>query len=280
MTVAPLRRRHPSPGLVSLVGAGPGDPELLTVRGLRRLRQADVVLFDRLVGAALLDETRPGCELLAVGKTPGGESTRQEEIHRLLVERSRRGLRVVRLKGGDPFVFGRGFEEVEALRAEGLPVEVVPGISSALAGPAAAGIPVTERGRAASFAVVTGHRAPGLADGDEDVDWSALSRVDTLVVLMGVGRLREICARLISLGKDPATPAAVVEDATLESQREVRAPLSRLARAATASGIRAPAVLVVGPTVRPGDQAFGRWTPTAASSFDPESQRATTGEVR
>jgi uroporphyrin-III C-methyltransferase len=310
MTVTPLR----PPGRVSLVGAGPGDPELLTVRGLRRLREADCVLYDRLAGAALLAEVRPGCELMAVGKTPGvaspgaaipgarapgaeapgAEATAQEDIHRLLVDRARRGLRVVRLKGGDPYVFGRGFEEVAALRAAGVEVEVVPGISSALAGPAAAGIPLTERLRAASFAVVTGHRAPAIDggrgdegdDGDDGIDWPALARVDTLVVLMGVGRLRAICERLLACGKDPATPAAIVENATLVAQREVRARLDELAAAAEAAAIRAPAVLVVGPTVRLTARAAGpRFAPTLdhpsiSASISNPTRTASTGELR
>ncbi|HVS66370.1 MAG TPA: SAM-dependent methyltransferase, partial [Thermoanaerobaculia bacterium] len=187
---------------------------------------------------------------------------------------------------GDPYVFGRGFEEVEALREAGIDVEVVPGISSALAGPAAAGIALTERERAASFAVVTGHRAPEVEarDGGADggVDWQALSRIDTLVVLMGVGRLRAICARLIACGRDPATPAAIVENATLPSQREVRAPLGELAGAAQAAAIQAPAVLVVGPTVRLAAETAGpRYQPSSDLESTPRVPlTALTGELR
>lgn len=245
---------HP-PGLVSLVGAGPGGADLITVRGLGRLREADVVAFDRLVAPELLDAARPDAERLYVGKhgpdTPaeGRRSVPQEAINALLVSRARAGLKVVRLKGGDPFVFGRGGEEALALRRAGVPFEVVPGVSSALAVPAHAGIPVTQRGVASSLAVVTGHEDPGKARGA--VDWGALAgAVDTLVVLMPVGRLEAIAAELIRHGRSPATPAALIENGATPAQRTVEASLGTIAAAACAAAVAAPATLVVGEVVR------------------------------
>ena len=243
-------------GIVYLVGAGPGDPELITLRGLRRLRQADVVVYDRLVHPDLLAEAPPGAERIDVGKAPGwvhrkggSRSGRppasQEAIHALLVDRARAGRRVVRLKGGDPFVFGRGGEELLACAAAGVPCEVVPGVTSAVGVPTAAGIPLTHRGVAASFAVVTAHRAADL----DDVDWPALARVDTLVVLMGVARLPYVTAALVRAGRPRATPAAIVERGTWEDERIVTGTLADLAEGAAAAGVRSPAVIVVGETV-------------------------------
>ncbi len=231
-------------GRVALVGAGPGDPELITVRGLNRLRSADVVLYDRLVDLSLLDEVREGCLLIDVGKRPGAQAHTQEQIHALLVEHARRGSRVVRLKGGDPFVFGRGAEEAMACAAFGVPCEVVPGLSSALAAPAAIGIPLTHRGKAASFAVLSGHRAE---DGELDLD--AAPGIDTLVVLMAAGNLEHVCERLIAAGRSPATPAAIVERATWAEQRSVRGTLASLPRLAEAAAIHSPAALIVGEVV-------------------------------
>ena len=237
------RGRGSVAGLVSLVGAGPGDPELLTLRAVQRLQAADVVVHDRLVGLRVLEHAAPGAECIDVGKTPGGGGPTQTEINALLVELGRQGRRVVRLKGGDPFVFGRGGEEALALSRAGVPFEIVPGISSALAAPAAAGIPVTHRGLSASLTVVNGH------DADQH-DWSALARsAGTLVFLMAVEHLEEIVDRLVSHGRPADEPAAVVQWATTPRQRTVSAPLRDIAAVARSEGLEPPAVLVVGPTV-------------------------------
>ncbi|GAB4432057.1 MAG: hypothetical protein OHK0015_19120 [Chloroflexi bacterium OHK40] len=237
-----------SPGLVSLVGAGPGDPELITVKGLRRLRAADVVVHDALIGHELLDECRPGAEIVDAGKRAGGPTRPQAWINRLLVERARAGLYVVRLKGGDPFVFGRGGEEAEALQEAGVPWEVVPGVSSAIAAPAYAGIPLTHRSHAASFAVVSGHEP---ADREESrLRWQALARgIDTLVFLMGTGRLGVISAQLIAHGRAAETPAAVVRWGTTVEQALVVATLGTIAAAVSRAGLEPPALLVVGEVV-------------------------------
>ena len=235
-------------GRVAIVGGGPGDPDLITVRGLRLLQQADVVVVDRLAPRALLGELGPDVEIVDVGKTPYCETTTQEQIEAVLVDRARRGLFVVRLKGGDPYVFGRGGEEVATCVAAGIPVEVVPGITSALAGPAVAGIPVTHRGVAATFTVVSAHVEPG-ADRDP-VDWEALARLGgTVVVLMGVARLPSVAAALLRHGRAATTPAAVVASATTPAQRVTIAPLGRIAEAALEEQVRPPAVLVVGEVV-------------------------------
>lgn len=231
-------------GKAWLVGAGPGRADLITVRGLRALQVADVVIYDRLIGAELLDETRPGAELIYAGKRPDHHTLRQEEINRLLVDRVRAGQQVVRLKGGDPFVFGRGGEEALALVAAGLPFEVVPGVSSALAVPAYAGVPVTQRNVATSFAVITGHEAAGKAD--SQTDWDALSRIPTLVVLMGVGQIAGIAQALIAAGRDRQTPAIAISQGTTDQQRTVRATLAEIPAAIEFSQIESPAVIVIG----------------------------------
>lgn len=241
-------------GLVSLVGAGPGDPELLTLRGLRRLQEADDVVHDRLIPSALLDFCKPDVHLYDVGKLPGNPcSATQDEINQLLVDLGQLGRRVVRLKGGDPFVFGRGGEEALSLVAAGVPFEIVPGVSSALAAPAAAGIPVTHRGLAGSVTIATGHGASGKSDGGHD--WDALARIrGTLVFLMAVGSLEQIVGSLIAHGRTPDEPAAIVRCGTLPDQQTLRAPLKSIAQSAKKAGITAPAVLVVGETVRVCDQ--------------------------
>lgn len=245
------------PGTVYLIGAGPGDPGLITVRGLAALRSAQVVVYDRLgVSPALLDFAPPGTELVFAGKSARRHAMTQAQINRLLVSRARSGKSVVRLKGGDPFVFGRGGEEAEALASVGIPFEVVPGVTSATAGPAAAGIPVTHRDWAASVAIATAHEAPGKAG--SRLDWEALARADTVVLLMGVERLPEVAAALIAAGKRRSTPAAVIASATLPSQRTVTAPLSRIATAAGRAGIEPPAITVVGDVVRLRE-ALGGW---------------------
>lgn len=235
-------------GFVSLVGAGPGDPELMTLKGLRRLQAADVVVYDALIGLALLEECRADAEIIDAGKRAGGPARPQEWINRLLIERARCGLRVVRLKGGDPFVFGRGAEEAEALVAAGVAWEVVPGVSSAVAAPAYAGIPLTHRSYAASFAVVTGHEPTDRSE--SRLHWHALARgIDTLVFLMGVGRLAEIAARLIEAGREADTPAAVVRWGSTAEQVTVVATLATIAGAVTAARLEPPALLVVGEVV-------------------------------
>lgn len=197
-------------GRVYLVGAGPGDPDLVTVKGLRALQRADVVAYDRLIPTELLEATRPEAERIYVGKTPDGPSVTQDEINELLVARARRGKTVVRLKGGDPFVFGRGGEEALALASAGVEFEIVPGISSAVAVPAYGGIPVTHRKVASSFAVVTAHQC---SDGI-DSDWAALAKIDTLVLLMGAASIRSAAGRLILAGRSPEQPAAAIENGT------------------------------------------------------------------
>ena len=239
----PLRRSRPGAGSVALVGGGPGDPDLLIVRGRRLLAAADVVVRDRLAPVVPLAD---GVRVVDVGKDPSGESWRQSDIEALLVAEARAGHQVVRLKGGDVHVFARGIEEVAACVDAGVAVEVVPGVSSALAGPTYAGIPVTARGVTQSFAVVSAHLPPG-APGST-VDWDALARVGgTLVLLMAVGRLPAVCDALLAGGRAPGTPVAVVQDATLPTQSTVVTTLARAAE--DAAGVRAPAVVVVGEVV-------------------------------
>jgi uroporphyrin-III C-methyltransferase / precorrin-2 dehydrogenase / sirohydrochlorin ferrochelatase len=246
----PARRVRPAAGgEVALVGGGPGDPELITVRGRRLVAQADVVVVDRLAPRELLDSLADDVEVIDCGKSAHRHNLTQAEINAVLVERALAGKRVVRLKGGDPFVFGRGGEEWLACLAAGVPVTVVPGLTSATAGPALAGIPLTHRGLAADFTVVSGHLDPGRPVG-EGVDWPGLAaHGGTLVLLMAMERLALIAKELIEHGRSPATPAAVVHKATLPGQRVVRAPLEQIAAAAEREGIGAPAVVVVGAVV-------------------------------
>jgi uroporphyrin-III C-methyltransferase/precorrin-2 dehydrogenase/sirohydrochlorin ferrochelatase len=247
-TPAPVAGAAPVPGQVVLVGAGPGDPELITVKGRRLLARADVVVADRLVPGLLLDELRPDVELVDASKIPYGPSKTQDEINRVIVERALAGAFVVRLKGGDPYVFGRGGEEAIACAAAGVPVTVVPGVTSSIAAPALAGIPVTHRGVAHDFTVVSGHVAPD--NPASLVDWPALARMrGTLVVLMGLKNLPAIAATLLDHGRAAHTPAAVVQEGTMGSQRVVRTTLGAVAADAAAAGIRPPAVVVVGEVV-------------------------------
>lgn len=234
---------HDLPGIVYLVGAGPGDPELITHKGLKLLRRADVVLYDALVDTGMLEETSVRAERIYVGKRAGRPSIPQHEINRLLLENARRHACVVRLKGGDPFVFGRGGEEMHYLRASGIRVEIVPGISSALAGPAALGIPVTHRGLSRSFSVITGSSAAGRCCRDEI---GAVAGADTLVVLMGVRHTREIGETLVAAGRSPDGPAVAVQDATWPTQRSVIATVATLADAVAAADLRAPGLLIYG----------------------------------
>ncbi len=237
-----------APGRVHLVGAGPGDPGLLTARALELIALADVILHDRLIPPGALDGARADAELIFVGKEGGGVSVPQEQTQQLMLERARAGLDVVRLKGGDPFVFGRGGEEALALRDAGIAYEIVPGVTSGIAAPAYAGIPVTQREMASAVALVTGSEDPGKED--TALDWQALAAFPgTLVFYMGVRRLPMIAAALIAAGRPPGEPAAVVQDGTLPGQRSVTGTLATIAEIAAAEEIRAPSITVVGPVV-------------------------------
>ena len=237
----------PSPGKAYLVGAGPGRPDLITVRGLTLLRKAEVVLYDRLIPQELLDEVRPDTELIFVGKKTNQHVKTQTQINQLLVERVQAGKMVVRLKGGDPLVFGRGGEEVLALAEAGLPYEIVPGVSSILAGPAYAGIPVTHRGMVTSFAVATGHEDP--TKPESTTDWAALARIPTLILLMAVKRIAIICDALIQAGRDPNSPVAVISWATTDRQQVYPATLATLPEMVERNHIETPALVIMGDVV-------------------------------
>lgn len=234
-------------GTVYLVGAGPGDPGLITVKGLKLIQSADVILYDRLAPPELLAEARPDAELIDVGKYPGHPRLTQDGINALLVEKAYAYPVVVRLKGGDPFVFGRGGEEALACHLAAVPFVVVPGVSSAIAVPAYAGIPVTQRGLTSTFTVFAGHEDP--TKSASNIDYDALAKVatsGTLVVLMGVMYLPQIAAKLIEFGVDPNTPAACIEWGTTEQQRVVDGTLATLPELANAAGLSSPATTVIG----------------------------------
>jgi uroporphyrinogen III methyltransferase/synthase len=240
-----------SAGTVYLVGAGPGDPGLLTVRALELLREADVVIHDRLVPPEALEVA--GGELVYVGKEGGGEQVPQDETNRLLLAHARAGRTVVRLKGGDPFVFGRGGEEAEVLREAGIPYEVVPGVTAGVAAPAYAGVPVTQRGMASAVAFVTGHEDP--AKPETAIDWAALAGFPgTLVFYMGVRALPRIAERLVAEGRAAGEPVAVVERGTMPGQRTVLGTLSDIAERASEAGVRPPSITVVGPVAALGGE--------------------------
>lgn len=242
-THEPAAERILDTGSVTLIGGGPGDPGLVTVAGRAAIETADVIVTDRLAPLAALAWARPDAEIIDVAKIPGGRSTSQDEINRLLVEHAKSGRHVVRFKGGDNFVFGRGGEELLACVEAGIEARVIPGVSSAIAAPALAGIPVTHRGITQGFTVISGHVPP--AHPDSTIDYAALAGSGTtLVVLMGVRTLSAICAALVDGGLDPATPAAVVADGSLPSQQVVRATLATIAEVAADLG--APAVAVIG----------------------------------
>ena len=236
-------------GRAYLVGAGPGDAGLITRRGLDLLRSCDVVLHDRLVSPRLLDEVPDGAEVVFVGKSPDSPSMPQADIDAAIVKHARAGKRVVRLKGGDPVVFGRGADEAQALAAAGIPFEIVPGVTSATAVPAYAGIPVTHSGVSSSFTVLTAHESSDRPDARARWDHLALG-ADTLVLLMGVGSLRETCTRLVEAGRDPHEPCAVIERGTTNQQRIVAGDLESIAELAAESGIEPPAITVVGRVVK------------------------------
>jgi len=234
-------------GVVYLVGAGPGDPGLITQRGADLLARADVIVYDGLASPVLLRLAPDGCERIYAGKkrSPAGEPLSQADIDRLLVDRARAGKRVVRLKGGDPFVFGRGAEECAALAAAGVAFEVVPGVSAASAVPAYAGIPLTARGVASTVAFATGHEAE-----PDAVDWAAIARADTIVLFMALTTVADCCARLVAAGRSGATPAAAIHWGTTAAQKTIVSTLAELPDAVAASGLRPPALIVVGEVVR------------------------------
>lgn len=230
-------------GIVFLVGAGPGDPELLTLRAAKLLASADVVVYDNLVGVGVLDYIRPGAERIYAGKQNCRHTMRQEDINALLVRLAQQGKRVVRLKGGDPFIFGRGGEEIEVLAAEGIRYEIVPGISAANGVACYAGIPLTHRDYAQTCLFTTGH----LKDGTLDLDWDALARPhQTVVIYMGLSALREICEQLIAHGQSPDMPAAVVEHGTSPDQRVACGSLRTLADVVASRGFSSPCLIIVG----------------------------------
>jgi uroporphyrin-III C-methyltransferase len=239
-------------GSVAIVGAGPGDPELITVKAMRCIQEADVILYDRLVNEELLNYGRAGVVLIYCGKSPGQHSMSQEKINELLIQFATEDCKVVRLKGGDPFVFGRGGEEALAVVEAGIPYEVIPGITSAIGVAASAGIPLTHRGIAASFAVVTGSRCP---EHVAPIQWDRLAHsVDTLVIYMGVSQLSEIREQLLVHGKDSQTPIALIENGTFACQRTVTGTLENIDRLAVAMKIRNPALIIVGEVVKVREQ--------------------------
>ncbi len=239
-------------GKAYLIGAGPGRADLITVRGLNLLRQADVVLYDWLVAPQLLEQAAPSAERIFVGKAHDKHTLEQDAITDLIVAHVRAGRQVARLKGGDPSVFGHAGEEALALAEAGLPFEIVPGVSSALAAPIYAGIPLTYRGVSTAFAVVTGHEAPG--KNHSGTDWAALARIPTLVVLMGLHRINAVCAALLAAGRLPETPAAIISRATTSDQRVLRATLATMPEALRHANLPTPAVLVIGEVVALSEQ--------------------------
>ncbi|GGL02660.1 uroporphyrinogen-III C-methyltransferase [Mangrovihabitans endophyticus] len=252
---------------VALVGSGPGDPELITVKGRRMLAAADVVVVDRLAPGVLLGDLRHDAEVVDAAKIPYGPSATQDEINRILVDRARAGKFVVRLKGGDPYVFGRGGEEALACAQAGVPVTVVPGVTSSIAVPALAGIPVTHRGVAHEFTVVSGHLPPDHPD--SLVDWPALARLrGTVVVLMGLKNLARIAKTLIGDGRAADAPVALVQEGSTERQRLLRSTLASVARDAEQAGIRPPAVVVIGDVVTALDHDAGNGAPRVTAPVD------------
>ena len=265
-----MNMREFSPGKVFLVGTGPGDPDLLTVKALRLMQQADVVLYDNLVTRAIMAQVRRGAELVYVGKRRADHAMPQEEICARMVELARRGLRVLRLKAGDPFVFGRGGEEIEALAREGIAFEVVPGITAALGVAAYAGIPLTHRDCAQSCVFVTGN----LKDGTLDLDWDMLARPrQTLVVYMGFQNLAELCRQLVAHGLPTSTPAAVVQQGTTHAQRVVSGDLGNLAALAAEAKLHPPTLIVIGEVVRLRERLA--WFEDGVQPVEPETLRST-----
>ena len=251
-------------GVVWLVGAGPGDPELLTIKALRLLQSADVVVHDRLTPQPILDLAGPKARLIDVGKRKSHHTLPQDDINQLLVALAREGLTVVRLKGGDPFLFGRGGEELQTLRAAGVETHVVPGVTAALAAAAGAGVALTHRGLAQAAVFVTGHAASG---GEPDLDWASLAKTNqTVVVYMGLSTAATIAARLIHAGRQPSTPALIVENASLADERRILTTLGELGTAA--EGLDGPALLIIGEVA-----ALADLSPVEAAHEDPADVR-------
>lgn len=236
------------PGVVHIVGAGPGDPELITVKALKRIQSADVILYDRLVDNRLLDNAKPGAQLIYCGKAPGAHAMRQEQIHKLLIQHALKGKDVVRLKGGDPYIFGRGGEEAIALAEKGITFEVVPGITAALGSAAAFDIPLTHRGSSASVAFVTGSRC---SDSESPIRWDMLAHgADTLVIYMGISQLEAIRTELLTHGKEAETPVAIVERGSNQGHRAVTGTLGTIHKLAASMKVGNPALIIIGESVR------------------------------
>lgn len=233
-------------GKVYIVGAGPGDPDLITVKGLRAIQQADVILYDRLVNKQMLAHAKPDVELIFVGKLPKYHGVIQDRINSLLVQHGKKDKIVTRLKGGDPFVFGRGAEEAEVLAEANIPFEIVPGITSGIAAPAYAGIPVTHRDYGSSFAIVTGHMREGK---DDSIKWESLVGIDTLAVYMGVGNLPYICEQLTKYGKSIDTPVALIHWGTTDVQRTVTGTLNTIVNIVKNEQIENPSMIIIGEVV-------------------------------
>lgn len=235
-------------GKVYIVGAGPGDPDLITVKGLRAIKEADVILYDRLINKELLTYAKPDAELIFVGKMPNYHGVIQDRINTLLVQHGKKGKVVARLKGGDPFVFGRGAEEAEVLAEAGIPFEIVPGITSGIAAPAYAGIPVTHRDYGSSFAIVTGHMREGK---DDSIKWESLATgIDTLAIYMGVGNLPYICQQLTKHGKSGETPVALIHWGTTDVQKTVTGTLNTIVELVQQENIENPSMIIVGEVVK------------------------------
>ncbi len=275
-------RRNSGVGSVALIGGGPGDPGLITVLGRRLLAEADVVVTDKLAPRALLAEVYPDVEIIDAGKQPHAHNLTQSQINELIVARARAGLRVARLKGGDPFVFGRGGEEALACVRAGVPFQVVPGVTSAVAVPAWAGIPVTHRGITQDFSVVSAHLDP--SQPGATVDWAAIARGGTLVLLMAVAHLDTVAAELVKRGRDAATPVAVISDGTTADQQVLTSTLGDVAADAADAGVRPPAVVVIGDVVRLREQLFAGGSaaarPATAGLAAADSRSAAVGSIR
>jgi uroporphyrin-III C-methyltransferase len=241
-------------GKVYIVGAGPGDPELITIKALKCIQQADVILYDRLVNKELLTHSKPFVELVYCGKSPNNHTCEQEMINHLLVKYASSGKIVTRLKGGDPFIFGRGGEEAEVLTKNGIPYEVVPGITAGIAAPAYAGIPITHRDVSSSFAVVTGHKNNGEP---KDIDWKSLANgVDTLAIYMGIKNLPYICHQLIRYKRNSHTPVAIIHNGTTSNQQTITGTLLTIVDTAKKANIRNPSMIVVGEVVHFHEKLF------------------------
>jgi uroporphyrin-III C-methyltransferase len=236
-------------GKVYIVGAGPGDPELITIKAINRLKLADVVVYDRLIGNELLSHCKKNCEKIFVGKESGYHPIKQEEINKILVEKSKAGKTVVRLKGGDPFVFGRGSEEACILKQEGIDFEIIPGVTSGIAAPMYSGIPVTQRGVITQCVFLTAHECPEKPS--TQVEWEKLAQMKntSLIMYMGASRIESIAQKLIQYGMDPKTPSAVIENGTLPAQRTITADLENIAEEFKLNNFKAPCIIIVSPSV-------------------------------